>query len=308
MKRIMWISTGGTISCRKTEKGLAPDNSEAQMKKMAEAVSADCEIVFRDIMNMDSTELSCDDIRKIAASAAEGATTCDGVVITHGTDTMAYTAAMLFYMLENLPVPVILTGSQLPFYEDDSDGAGNLKMAFAAACDERFRGVYILFGSAVIRGDKAHKQYSRSFDAFVSSEDYSARITEGRFTEVNTDIPTGDFIYHSGFCENVMLIKLTPNFDERLIAAAGEMGIKGIVIEGYGLGGIPSRVISQLESIIAGGVRVILISQCFYEGVDTEVYAVGRNAGESGIESGGSMTAECALAKLMIELNQQKIR
>ncbi|MGN0643143.1 MAG: asparaginase [Huintestinicola sp.] len=308
MKKILWLSTGGTISCVSTEKGLAPANSPEMMKKMTEELfgtDVPYEIVCRDIMNIDSTEITCNDIALIAKNAADAITehAADGIVMTHGTDTMAYTAAMLYFMLKNPPVPVILTGSQLPFCSPDTDGKRNLKNAFAAASDCRFNGVYLLFGDNVIKGDRAYKACSKSFNAFISAEGYAAHIDEdGNFYDVNASISKGDFSFSGKIEEGVMLIKLSPNFNAEILDCAAKMGIKGIVCEGYGLGGIPRRVTDKLSALCRKGVRVIVISQCLFEGVSLDVYAVGRNAAECGIESGGSMTAECALAKLMTEI------
>lgn len=304
MKRIMWISTGGTISCVQGKSGLSPAVSTCQMNDMLEAVGGfPADIKLNCIMNIDSTDISCEDIRKIGSAANDAiAAEYDGIIITHGTDTMAYTAAMLSHMLENPPVPVILTGSQKPFFADNSDGPENLRNALRAALDSRFAGVYVLFGDKIICGSKAHKQYTESFNAFISAEGYAAIISDGAFTDINTSKNKNGYRFNPDFSESVLLIKITPSTREDIFDFATRSGYKGIVIEGYGCGGIPDRLLPSIKNAADCGVKILLISQCFYEGVSMDIYEVGAKAAEIGIISGGTMTAEAAVAEMMFSV------
>lgn len=301
MKKIKWLATGGTISCIQTENGLHPAAAESQMRDMLNHIpETGAEIFPECIMNIDSSDISVKDMKLIGTAAdkaiKEG---YDGIVITHGTDTMAYTSAVLRKMLSGTPIPVIITGSQRPFYSENSDGKSNLMNAIKAAADSSLRDVFLLFGDKLIRGDRAHKDYTENDNAFVSSCGYSGIIQNGRLM-VN-ELPDTDTEYH--FCadmnERIMLIKLTPLTDGSIFTFAAERSVKGIVIEGYGAGGIPHRLLDSINKVISKGIKIMLISQCLYDGVDMSIYEVGTDAAKLGIISGGNMCAEAAVAEMM---------
>lgn len=301
MKKIKWLATGGTISCIQTENGLHPAAAESQMRDMLNYIpETGTEIVPECIMNIDSSDISVNDMKLIGTAAdkaiKEG---YDGIVMTHGTDTMAYTSAVLRKMLSGTPIPVIITGSQRPFYSADSDGKINLFNAIKAAADSSLKDVFLLFGDKLIRGDRAHKDYTENDNAFVSSCGYSGIIQNGRL--IVNEFPNADTEYHFNidFNENVMLIKLTPLTDGSIFTFAAESGVKGIVIEGYGAGGIPHRLLDSIGKVISKGIKIMLISQCLYDGVDMNIYEVGTDAAKLGIISGRNMCAEAAVAEMM---------
>ena len=301
MKKIKWLATGGTISCIQTENGLHPAAAESQMRDMLNHIpETGAEIFHECIMNIDSSDISVNDMKLIGTAAdkaiKEG---YDGIVITHGTDTMAYTSAVLRKMLSGTPIPVIITGSQRPFYSANSDGKINLLNAIKAAADSSLKDVFLLFGDKLIRGDRAHKDYTENDNAFVSSCGYSGIIQNGRL--IVNEFPNADTEYHFNldFNENVMLIKLTPLTDGSIFTFAAESGVKGIVIEGYGAGGIPHRLLDSIGKVISKGIKIMLISQCLYDGVDMSIYEVGTDAARLGIISGGNMSAEAAVAEMM---------
>lgn len=299
MKKIKWLATGGTISSVETEKGLVPASSDEQMKKMLEVLGFASEnISTEQLMNKDSTEISCDDIRNIGIAADKAVREgFDGIIITHGTDTMAYTAAILDRMMDSCPIPVIITGSQRPFFADDSDGKANLLNALNAAC-ESFGGVHILFGDKLIRGGRAYKAYTRSDNAFISpSGKYSGTISDCKLI-CSEKKPDGKYFFRSDFSHRAGLIKITPMTRPEEIETAAKL-YDGIVIEGYGIGDIPTRLLPAIKKAISGGVKCVLISQCLFEGVSMGVYEVGTQAKDIGVISGGDLTAEGALARLM---------
>ena len=308
MKKIKWLATGGTISCIQTENGLHPAAAESQMRDMLNYIPETGTEIFPEcIMNIDSSDISVKDMKLIGTAAdkaiKEG---YDGIVMTHGTDTMAYTSAVLRKMLSGTPIPVIITGSQRPFYSADSDGKANLLNALKAAADSSLRDVFLLFGDKLIRGDRAHKDYTENDNAFVSSCGYSGIIQNGRL--IVNEFPNADTEYHFNldFNENVMLIKLTPLTDGSIFTFAAESGVKGIVIEGYGAGGIPHRLLDSIGRIISKGIKIMLISQCLYDGVDMSIYEVGTDAAKLGIISGGNMSAEAAVAEMMFMLGKEQ--
>ena len=301
MKKIKWLATGGTISCIQTENGLHPAAAESQMRDMLNHIPETGTEIFPEcIMNIDSSDISVKDMKLIGTAAdkaiKEG---YDGIIITHGTDTMAYTSAVLRKMLSGTPIPVIITGSQRPFYSENSDGKINLLNAIKAAADSSLKDVFLLFGDKLIRGDRAHKDYTENDNAFVSSCGYSGIIQNGRL--IVNEFPDADTEYHFNldFNENVMLIKLTPLTDGSIFTFAAESGVKGIVIEGYGAGGIPHRLLDSIKESISKGIKIMLISQCLYDGVDMSIYEVGTDAAKLGIISGGNMSAEAAVAEMM---------
>ena len=301
MKKIKWLATGGTISCIQTENGLHPAAAESQMRDMLNHIPETGNEIFPEcIMNIDSSDISVKDMKLIGTAAdkaiKEG---YDGIVMTHGTDTMAYTSAVLRKMLSGTPIPVIITGSQRPFYSANSDGKINLFNALKAAADSSLKYVFLIFGDKLIRGDRAHKDYTENDNAFVSSCGYSGIIQNGRL--IVNEFPNADTEYHLNldFNENVMLIKLTPLTDGNIFTFAAESGVKGIVIEGYGAGGIPHRLLDSIGKVISKGIKIMLISQCLYDGVDMSIYEVGTDAARLGIISGESMSAEAAVAEMM---------
>lgn len=299
MKKIKWLATGGTISSVETENGLVPASSDEQMKKMLEVLGFASEnISTEQLMNIDSTEITCHDIRNIGIAADKSVREgFDGMIITHGTDTMAYTAAILDRMMDSCPIPVIITGSQRPFFAYDSDGKANLLNALNAAC-ESFGGVHILFGDKLIRGGRAYKAYTRSDNAFISpSGKYSGTISGGKLI-CSEKKPDGKYFFRSDFSHRAGLIKITPMTRPEEIENAAKL-YDGIVIEGYGIGDIPTRLLPAIKKAISGGVKCVLISQCLFEGVSMGVYEVGTQAMDIGVISGGDLTAEGALARLI---------
>ena len=308
MKKIKWLATGGTISCVPTENGLSPAAAEEQMRDMLRHIpETGAEIFPECIMNIDSSDISCADIRKIGIAADKAIRdSFDGIVITHGTDTMAYTSAMLRKMLRFPPVPVIITGAQRPFYSDNSDGKSNLINSLNAAVNSSLNDVYLLFGDKLIRGDMAHKEYTQSDNAFISSSGYAGMIKDGVL--LLNDIPhnQGSYTFNDDFDENVMLIKLTPGTDISIFFFAVDRGVRGIVIEGYGTGGIPHRLLEGIAYAAGKGIKIMLISQCLHEGVNMSIYEVGMSAARLGVMSGGEMTAEAAVAEMMFMLGKER--
>lgn len=304
MKKIKWLATGGTISCIQTENGLHPAAADSQMRDMLSMLpETEAEIFPRCIMNIDSSDISVKDMKLLGTEADKAIKeSYNGIVITHGTDTMAYTSAVLRKMLSGTPIPVIITGAQRPFYSDDSDGRTNLFNAIKAAADSSLKDVFLLFGDKLIRGDRAHKDYTENDNAFVSSCGYTGFIQNDRL--IINELPDVDTEYHfnSEINENVMLIKLTPLTDGSIFTYAAERGVKGIVIEGYGAGGIPHRLLDSIGKVISMGIKIMLISQCLYDGVDMSIYEVGTAAAKLGIISGGNMSAEAAVAEMMFDI------
>ena len=254
------------------------------MRVVADGVSFDTEVTF----NLDSSDITPRHWQMLAKKVFEARDNYDGFVITHGTDTLQYSAAALSLMLgEDFAKPVFFTGAMLPPDAKNSDALSNLKSAFAAARDLK-RGVYVVFAGKTIRGDSCVKAHTSEKDAF----------TDAGLSQASEARP-----YTGKLCEKVFLLKITPNINDEIADFILEKGYKGVVCEGYGLGGIPSLLLEKLGGLVKSGVRVIVVSQCLYGGADLNVYAAHRKALDFGIEA-WNMTSTAALVRLMIELGE----
>ncbi|MBR4224400.1 MAG: asparaginase [Oscillospiraceae bacterium] len=292
---ILLISTGGTISCVQHEDGAAPEADISQLERFLTAVGEEADIL--PLMNIDSTDMDLQAMGRIASACdrafRDGA---KGIVITHGTDTMAYTAAYLTYALRGIPIPVMLTGSQLPFDAPDSDAPSNLSHAFAAA-RRCLAGVHIVFGSKVLFGDRAMKSHSRDMDAFTSPDGcYSAAVEDGEIRPL-TDCSDPSAGYRMRIPEHTAVgaLYITPYTSPEEIVHMAQLCPDGLVLCGYGLGGIPSRL---LDAIGHTNIPILVTTQCAFGGVDMSVYAVGNAAVRAGAVP-ADMTTEAALCRLM---------
>ena len=298
MKKILWLATGGTISCIPGDNGLSPAADETQMKKMLEITGTPCDTDIQCIMNIDSTDISYCDAAIIAEHTDRAVRSgYNGVVITHGTDTMAYTAAYLKRALENIPIPVILTGSQRPFFTNGSDAPKNLYNSLRAAASD-ISGVFVLFGDRIMYADRVTKVHTTDDNAFASPDIYAGRITDSEIVYTSSYTYTGEYIYRQPVRKKAGLIKLTPFTDPDEIISASRIYPDGIVIEGFGTGNIPSRLLEAVHKAVSGGCRVLLISQCPFGNVSSDIYAVGNAAVKAGAVS-ADMSAEAALAYLI---------
>ena len=160
MKQILMIGTGGTIASEMTEAGLVPGMTGAEFLRYVPSVEKLCQVDCLQVCNIDSTNMTPGHWLAMAQAVEEHYDAYDGFVICHGTDTMAYTAAALSYLIQDSPKPIVLTGSQKPIHMDITDSKTNLLDSFDVACDGRLPGVTIVFGGAVILGTGARKTYS----------------------------------------------------------------------------------------------------------------------------------------------------
>ena len=297
MKKILLIATGGTIASRETAHGLRPALSGEDMRTAIGAADAAIEVI--DLLSLDSTNIAPSHWQMIARRVADVRTDYDGFIVTHGTDTMAYTAAALYYMLENIDRPVVLTGSQRPLGRDGSDAEGNLRLAYEAACSG-FAGVCLAFGGRLIHGNAAKKMYSLADDAFRSigraEIDLSAPIT-----------PAAPFRLHDALDTRVAVIRLYPGMKPITIDAHIASGYRGIILEGYGLGSVPGddaeeSFLPSLDRAKTRACTIVLTTQCIEGGADITHYEVGVRAAELGALSGGTLPIEALYARLMILL------
>ncbi len=306
-KKILLLSTGGTIASVVSDAGLVPKESGEQLINMLGELPYD--ITVEDILQLDSSNIQPEEWKLIAEKIFENRNKYDGIVVSHGTDTMAYTASMLAFMLQNINIPVVLTGSQVPINVVLSDAPDNLRLAFAAAvscCPN----IYLAFDRKVMLGCRSVKVRTINFDAFESvNVPPVAKVTSDGlvFSEQNLPINTKECTLNTEINPHVSLVKLFPGFDPKLLFAMVESGCKGIVIEAYGLGGmnyIRRNMVGAVGKLIRHGIPVIASSQCLYERSDLTKYEVGREALLEGAISARDMTSESAITKLMWGLGQ----
>ncbi len=312
MKRILMLSTGGTIASEPGEDGLIPKVSGDALMRQLPGLAGICVAECRTILNLDSSNMQPEDwalmAREVFAGLEDG---FDGVVITHGTDTMAYSAAALSLMLQSLGKPVIFTGSQLPIGVPDSDAPKNLTDAFVAATHGP-AGVYLVFDGLLIDGRCATKLRSAGFDAFSSVNRLPVgRIEDGRLILDAPAQPQGEG-KPSLDCRidpEVMRFRLFPGFRPGLIAGAGTAGFHGVVIEGFGAGGVPQQrrsLLPDLETLAQSGVAVLLATQCLLDGSNPTIYEVGVRATRAGAIAAGTLSSEMAVVGLMFALGHSR--
>jgi L-asparaginase len=302
MKRICLIGTGGTIACVPTENGLSPELTSAELVKLAGCEKDGVEISCTDLFSMDSSNIQPEEWCLIAEAIRNKVGNCDGIVLTHGTDTMAYTASMLSFMLMGIPVPVVLTGAQYPAVYPNSDGRQNLNDAVIAASSLK-GGVYICFGGSVILGCRAVKTRTTSLNAFESiNYPYIATVTDGRCVLLHEPKRKLGFSYSANIESRVALVKIYPGMSPEILDSLKDIGMLGVVVEGFGLGGMHNYRRDHTESIkrlMAAGIPVVLTSQCLYEQSSPDVYEVSRALKDVGVISAHDMTTEAAITKLM---------
>ena len=308
-KHILLLTTGGTIASKRTAEGLAPGITGAELAAWLPHLQSAYDITVRDILHLDSSNIQPEEWQIIARSIFSEKDCYDGIVVTHGTDTMAYTASVLSFMLPGLDLPVVLTGSQLPIEHPLTDGLDNLRTAFAMAASG-IRGVYIAFDRKIILGCRAVKTRTTGFDAFESVNWPLVGTVGGGGLALNQDaLPNiaGQCHLRDGLCKEVFLIKLTPGLNPEIFDMLLSMHYRGVVIEAFGAGGlhfIRRDLISKLHKATQAGMTVVVCSQCLYERSDFSLYQAGQKALNQGVIQAFDMTTETTVTKLMWVLGQ----
>lgn len=303
-KKILILNTGGTLSSVMKDNGFAPGLTTADMQKDLRMVSGDIDLEMEDFMAVDSANIFPEDWAALAARIAEIRGKYTGIVVIHGTDTMAYTASMLSFMLQNIEIPVVLTGSQLSIADPIADALENCRCAIhmaATGCP----GVFVAFNRKVMLGCRASKVRSLSFDAFDSiNYPLCATISSLGMQVDRTAIPErkGIFSLENQYSDRVYSLRMFPGIHREVLYYLRDKGYKGLYIEAYGMGGMPfvkHDFIAAIGDLIASGMTVLVGTQCRYEGSNLTVYETGLKAIESGALQARDMTTEAAITKLM---------
>jgi len=309
MKKVCLIHTGGTIAMTKNEAGvLEPVPQGDYILNFVPAIKHLAEIENVYICRLDSTDIQPTHWRAIAQTIGERYDDFDGFVILHGTDTMAYTATALSFMLGNLSKPVILTGAQLPIAEATSDGYNNLLHAVRIACTALSE-VAIMFGHVLLRGNRSKKLHEFNLNSFVSPNclPLAEMGVELRFGDHCIERHNQPLHLRTNLVGEVAYIKIFPGISNEHILGMIPARTKGVVVEAYGSGNIPlgkDGIQEALENIMSHDIAMVIATQCVYGSVEYQRYQGGYFAKTHGALSAQDMTSEAALIKLMWVLAQ----
>ncbi|MDE6058743.1 MAG: asparaginase [Clostridia bacterium] len=304
MKNILMIATGGTIASKNNGAGLTPALTSKELLSCVPEIAEVCRVKTVQPFNLDSTNLSPAHWLEIARLIEENYQKYDGFVVTHGTDTMAYTAAALSYLVQNSGKPVVLTGSQKSAFLRDTDARKNLADAFAYCADDGASGVHIVFDGNVILGTRAKKTHTHSYNAFTSV-DYpnTAIMREGKPFYYIPQPHGGEPKFYHELNTNVFVLKMIPGLRADIFDYL-ETHAEGLIIESFGSGGLPDygdgEFFKRLKAFLAMGKTVVFTTQVEREGSSLSTYEVGRRILECGrVLEARCMTLEATVAKLM---------
>ena len=306
-KKILLLTTGGTIASLPGGQGLEPRRSEV-MELALDQLRGFYDITVEDLMCLDSSNMTPEQWQLIARRIFERRLDFDGIVVSHGTDTMAYTASAVTFMLPDIDRCVVFTGSQLPLADMLSDGPANLRTAFAMAASGH-PGIYLAFDRKVMLGCRAVKVRASGFSAFESvNARYAAQVTNRGLVVDSSVLPVrrGAARLCPEISPNIFLLKLTPGLNPAVFDVLAAMGYKGIVIEAFGLGGVNvlHKGLRGIRRAVEDGISVVVTTQCLYDSADLQVYQVGSKLLELGVIQGRDMTSEAAMTKLMWAIGQ----
>jgi glutamyl-tRNA(Gln) amidotransferase subunit D len=319
LPHVVIMSTGGTIASRvdyrtgAVRSAISASDLYGVVPELSDVAKVDTEIVF----SLYSENITQQHWKELAETVAKRiAQGVDGVVIAHGTDTMAYTSAALSFALQNLPVPVILVGAQRSSDRPSSDAATNLIGAVKAAGEAPFAEVGLAMhetvsDSAIVvhRGVKVRKCHTSRRDTFKSINGFPiAKILDLKVTMQTDNYQRRNakkkLVLKPNFCEKVALVKFYPGLDPAVIDFHVDRGMKGILLEGSGLGHVSKYCFDAIKNAVAKGVVVALASQCIWGRVNMNVYDTGRDLLSFGVVPLDDMFPETGLVKLMWVLGQ----
>ena len=314
-KRVYIAYTGGTIGMRPTASGYAPaagylNEQLAAMPEFRHAMMPDFDIHEYTPL-LDSANMTPIHWHNIALDIAEHYADYDGFIVLHGTDTMAYTASALPFMLQGLNKPIIITGSQIPLCEVRNDARDNLITALMIAANYRIPEVCLYFGDRLLRGCRTTKVSADGFQAFASPN-YPSLGEVGIDIEIDWEevrpvssnnrpievVPFQD-------CD-IGVLRLFPGISANMVERLLQEPLQGLIIEAYGVGNGPqdAAFINTLQQATQRGVVIVDCSQCLDGTVNLTDYAAGSALAQAGVISGFDMTTEAALAKLFYLFSQ----
>lgn len=312
MRRILMLATGGTIASKESGHGLSPAITSEEILGYVPAVGELCSVDAVQLMNLDSTNIGPSHWLEMAVAIRARYDQYDGFVLTHGTDTMAYTAAALSYLIQDSPKPIVITGSQKSICLHDTDARMNLYNSFLYACDRDSHDVSLVFDGKVILGTRARKERTKSFNAF-SSVDYPeiAVIRDGRL--IRYLAPTAysygaEPVFYDRLEDRVLLLTLIPGMGAEALRRLRD-SYQAVILQSFGVGGLPGgsggALAQAMGEWMEAGKTIVMMTQVPYEGSDMSVYQVGQQVKEKyQLMEAYNMTLEAAATKLMWALGQ----
>lgn len=320
-RKVLLIYTGGTIGMVRNAETGALENFDFGhlLEQVPELKRFDCKIsTYTFQPPIDSSDMGLEHWARLVHIIDENYALYDGFVVLHGTDTMAYTASALSFMLENLGKPVILTGSQLPIDMLRTDGKENLISAIEIAATRRSDGspmvpeVCIYFKEKLLRGNRTTKISAEQFNAFRSFN-YPELAKAGihiRYNEaaIRRPDPSRPMKAHYLVDPNVVVLSLFPGIQQRLVHAVLNIpGLKAVVLRTFGAGNAPQApwFRDELQDATSRGILLVNITQCQDGAVHMGLYETSLPLIDAGVVCGYDSTPECAIAKLMFLLGHQ---
>jgi L-asparaginase len=310
MKKILIIHTGGTFGMVKMKPGeiLAPDQMQERITAHVPELERVAEIDFKALFNLDSSNVQPHHWQELAATIHDNIDNYDGFVVIHGTDALAYSAAAMSFMLQNLPKPVILTGSQRPIAEIRTDARSNLINAVELAT-RPIPEVCIFFGTRLFRGSRAVKTSTIEYGAF-ESPDFPPLAEVGLDVHIAGNLllkPAGDLQLKSEISERVLTLSFFPGLPPDNLRCLFYTPVQAIVIRGLGLGNLAVQeksFVPLVEELTRAGKLVVITSQSYHGRVDLSRYQNGKLIEAAGAVGAGDMTTESTIVKLMHLLGQ----
>ena len=311
MKKILLISTGGTIASVKTDFGLSPKVDPKEFLNFVPEIKNLADVDVVQVLNIDSTNIEPYHWIKIVTVIEENYKNYDGFIITHGTDTLAYSGCAISYLIQGLDKPIILTGAQKPISDAITDAKKNLVDSVRFAISG-VKGVYIVFDGRAIIGTRAKKFRSKSYQAFESINYPIAAFIDGKrvLKYVDENQSERKLKIFKSLDNKVFLLKLIPGIDPSILKYIGSK-YDAIVIESYGVGGVPFNEEQDFKSILRelteSGKIIVIATQVMLEGSDAITYEVGYDIIKNyNVLEAYDMTVEAAVTKLMWILAQTK--
>lgn len=311
-KRVLFILTGGTISAQDSDHGLVAGTINQELTEILASSGLDFTYDAINLLSIDSTNMQPENWLQMAQVIQDQYDAYDGFIVVHGTDTMAYGAAALSYLVQNSAKPIVFTGSQVPLSKIGNDGVKNILDAVTYAISDQAYAISIVFHGEVLLGTRSRKVRSRSYQAFQTIDFANRAVVRSQrvLPILNQSSDLVPVKFYNQLNPRVGLIKLTPGLPAQVIEAYCQM-VDVIIIEGFGIGGIPQLsaldYAGQIRAAVNQGKYVILTTQVPMEGSDYEVYAVGQSIlGENHIIETANITSEALVMKAMWALGNSE--